>query len=99
MVLEMATAGLLCLGGTGPFFTKAYPVHPAWPWANLLLVVLVWAVTFFVQVPQHNALTSGFSTDKINHLVAGNWWRTWLWTIRMLLVLAWLSRFIVAHPE
>lgn len=55
--------------------------------AGLLLVVVLWLVTAFVQVPQHGRLGAGFDEATIAALVAGNWIRTVLWTLRV--PLAW----------
>jgi hypothetical protein len=54
---------------------------------GLLLVVVLWLVTAFVQVPQHGRLGAGFDETTIAALVAGNWIRTVLWTLRV--PLAW----------
>jgi hypothetical protein len=55
--------------------------------AGLLLVVVLWLVTAFVQVPQHGRLGAGFDETTIAALVAGNWIRTVLWSLRV--PLAW----------
>ncbi len=49
---------------------------------NLLSVLLIWAVTFFVSVPLHNKLQNGYDLKTINRLVRTNWLRTVLWTMR-----------------
>lgn len=54
--------------------------------AGIVLVVVIWASTFLVQVPQHEALLSEFNADIHRKLVAGNWIRTIAWTARGLLV-------------
>ncbi len=49
---------------------------------NLSLVALIWASTFFIQVPLHNKLTKGFDASAHRSLVLSNWIRTILWTLR-----------------
>jgi hypothetical protein len=49
---------------------------------NTLLILFVWAITFFRAVPLHSAL--GIEEDHLPisaRLVAINWWRTGLWTL------------------
>lgn len=54
---------------------------------GLVLVGLVWGVTFFVSVPQHGVLSRGFEAEAHRLLVMTNWWRTLLWSLRGGLVL------------
>ena len=56
---------------------------------NLAIVIALWALTFFVSVPLHNKLVSGFDLETINKLVLTNWPRTILWTLRVVLVSLW----------
>lgn len=76
MLLELASSVLLV-------FVRPASV-PAWlTWLGLVLVLLIWVITFVIQVPQHNRLANaGFSLTVIQALVAGNWLRTILWTLR-----------------
>ena len=53
-----------------------------------LLVVGLWGTTFFVQVPQHDLLSQGKSEETVRDLVAGNWIRTVLWSVRCLWLFA-----------
>lgn len=55
--------------------------------ASLAVVVTIWAVTFFVQVPLHNQLLAGKDLGLIQELVQGNWIRTGLWTLKLGLAL------------
>ena len=59
---------------------------------GLILVLIIWASTFFVQVPLHEKLSKGFDADMHQRLVWTNWIRTAAWTLRGTLVLwiAWL---------
>lgn len=57
--------------------------------AGFLLLLVIWASTAFLQVPQHNRLALGFDTAAYRKLVATNWVRTTAWSLRGLLT-AWL---------
>ena len=49
---------------------------------NLLLVLLMWGLTFRIFVPLHRKIAEGKVTDSVlNALVAKNWTRTVGWTI------------------
>ncbi|OBX26889.1 hypothetical protein LX77_00678 [Gelidibacter algens] len=49
---------------------------------NLLLVVLLWALTFIQFVPLHKKIADNKATPALlKRLVARNWWRTILWTV------------------
>lgn len=50
----------------------------------LVLVGLIWASTFLIQVPDHNALGEGKDDLLIDRLVKTNWIRTILWTAKAL---------------
>lgn len=49
---------------------------------GLVLVVVIWISTFFVQVPLHEKLAGGFDENAYRSLVNTNWIRTILWTLR-----------------
>jgi len=51
-------------------------------WAGLMLLTLIWASTFAVQVPLHDRLRSGFDDFTWRWLVTSNWFRTTAWTVR-----------------
>lgn len=51
------------------------------------LVIMIWLVTFFIQVPLHNKLSRGRDTRAIKRLVTSNWIRTILWTFKAILSL------------
>ena len=46
---------------------------------NLSLVALIWIITFLLQVPSHNKLSTGKSIAEIEKLVSGNIFRVYLW--------------------
>ena len=82
MVLELALAIWLAWAGRA-----ALPGGAGW-W-SLGLVALVWAATFFISVPFHNRLETGFDYIAIDGLTRTNWLRTLAWTARVVL-LGWL---------
>jgi hypothetical protein len=49
------------------------------------------ASTFLVQVPLHERLSAGWDAAAHQRLVASNWVRTVLWTVRAVLVAAMLA--------
>jgi hypothetical protein len=61
---------------------------------SLALVLLIWAVTFFISVPFHNRLAQGFDYISIDGLVRTNWLRTLAWTARLALLSYMLWRLI-----
>jgi hypothetical protein len=59
-------------------------------WAGFAIVVAIWVATLLLSIPCHQKFcTAGFSETTYVSLVAGNWLRTVLWSIRSVLV-AWL---------
>ncbi|HST60718.1 MAG TPA: hypothetical protein VLK84_18605 [Longimicrobium sp.] len=87
MLLELATGVWLAL--------RPSPIFPASAaWAGLALLALVWASTFFLQVPQHRRLEAGFDAAAHRRLVQSNWIRTVGWTLRGILLLANLPRLL-----
>ncbi|MEZ4370030.1 MAG: hypothetical protein R3B07_04365 [Polyangiaceae bacterium] len=85
MLLELGSLlGLLWLRPPG--------VPATWLWLNLALLGIIWVSTFLVQVPCHNALTSGFDPVVHQRLVSSNWIRTVGWSVRGLLVFWLLNR-------
>lgn len=78
MILELATASVL-------LFTS-----PDWPHAvSIASVGALWLLTAFVSVPIHNQLERGGANATLIHrLVATNWWRTLIWTARLVFLLS-----------
>lgn len=75
MLVELATACLLIV--------SAPSVLPRWAAVTgLVLIVLIWLSTAFLQVPCHNQLMNGFDEATYRKLVSTNWIRTILWTAR-----------------
>ena len=80
MLVEFATAAALLVIAPGILSV-----------AGAVLLGLVWASTFFVQVPLHSRLERGHAPALVRRLVATNWLRTGLWTARGVLALLLLS--------
>jgi hypothetical protein len=55
--------------------------------AGVVLLAIVWASTFLLQVPRHGILAGGFDAAAHQGLVATNWLRTAAWTARGILAL------------
>lgn len=84
MLAELLIGGWLAL----------QPFTGSWRWINYAgygCVLLIWAVTFLVAIPLHNKLASeGYKAEIIDNLVAVNWLRTVLWTVRTALLFSML---------
>ncbi len=76
MLVELGLALYLAYRSGGTF---------TWLFA-LVLVLLIWAHTFFLAVPLHNRLGLGFDGAVAEQLVRVNWWRTALWTLKAMWV-------------
>ena len=63
-------------------------------YTGLALIIIIWASTFFVQVPVHTKLAEGFDADAHRWLVTSNWARTVLWSARAVLVAMWVGQRI-----
>ncbi|QDU94656.1 hypothetical protein [Lignipirellula cremea] len=67
---------------------------------NLLLLLVIWWSTWFVQVPLHHALSKQFSDELLDRLVRTNWLRTVCYSLRTALLLGlfymWLEYFPAA---
>ena len=59
---------------------------------SLILVILIWTSTFFIQVPYHNVISKGFNEKTISRLILSNWIRTTLWLAK-LMALVFLGNF------
>ncbi len=81
MLIELGTGIWLALtiGGSGV---------SAWlAWGGLILLLVIWMMTFCVHVPQHGRLLRGFDPIVHARLVATNGIRTAAWTLRSLFVI------------
>jgi hypothetical protein len=80
MVIELVTAALL-------FVYPPDGIDEIFLWLGLLLAGVVWASTFFLQVPFHEKLAGGFDPAAHAALVKTNWIRTVAWSLRGVLIL------------
>ncbi len=80
MIIELATAIYFA-------YAPLENIDYRYFWGGLALVLIIWASTFFVQVPLHEKLAVSFDADVQNRLVWTNWIRTIAWTLRGILVL------------
>lgn len=85
MIVELVTALLLCR-----WPPAALPLSCLW--VGFALAVAIWLATFFLSVPQHTLLAAGFNEEAHHALVATNWIRTALWSVRALLLLYLVAR-------
>ncbi len=78
MFVELGTSLLL-------WFYRPDSISNAWVIVGIALVLLIWASTFFIQVPLHGELLKGYNSDVCRQLVFGNWIRTIAWSLRGIL--------------
>jgi hypothetical protein len=64
--------------------TLAWGAAPVWFWRGMFgLLLIAWASTALWQGPLHRRLSNeGLRLKLVQELVAGNWLRTLVWTIR-----------------
>lgn len=61
--------------------------HSLLPTAGILILILIWAVTFTVMIPLHARLqTDGFQPAIHRRLLYWNWVRTIAWSLRGILM-------------
>jgi hypothetical protein len=80
MIAEAATAIGLLLFSWGSQYRGVMLL-------GLLLLVVIWASTAFIQVPCHKKLNKGLDLSAAHRLVRTNWIRTVAWTARGLLAI------------
>jgi len=62
---------------------EVYHAQSAISWIHLVLVIVIWASTFGMQVPLHQKLSAQFSLDIVKSLIRTNWIRTIAWTAKL----------------
>jgi len=73
----------LMVAELGLALIRAYHERTPVAFAGLLLVLVIWGQTFFIQVPLHQRLlTETDPAATLRALVASNWGRTLTWTLR-----------------
>jgi hypothetical protein len=84
MLTEFLTGALLILPGLRPEYLPAPAAILA-----LLLLIYIWFITFFRQLPRHQVLVQcRYNGKVVDALVRINWSRTGLWSARAV-ILAW----------
>ena len=53
--------------------------------AQVILIGAVWGMTFFISVPLHKRLSTGYDVQAVTRLTATNWLRTFGWSLISLL--------------
>lgn len=86
MLVELLTAAALIW-----FAPKALPMSLIG--TNAALIALIWASTFFWQVPLHVQLAEQFSETAHSQLVNSNWLRTIAWSVRAGIVMRMFQLF------
>lgn len=61
---------------------------------NLILLAIIWLLTWFVEVPKHKILESGFNVKSYKTLMITNLTRTVLWAFRVIIVVIMLDYII-----
>ena len=84
MLAELITGIMLFLdkSSKSPFLT-----------ISIIILVLIWLITGVFFTKAHTELIAGYQELVVNQLVAMNWIRTLLWTLRLLL----LTCFVYLH--
>ena len=84
MLAELITGIMLFLdkSSKSPFLT-----------ISIIILVLIWLITGVFFTKAHNELIAGYQELVVNQLVAMNWIRTLLWTLRLLLLIG----FVYLH--
>ncbi len=83
MLVEAITAVVIAVNASDDSAPLAIP--------GLVLVVVIWLSTAFVQAPLHRRLIRGFDDRLARRLVASNWIRTAAWSARSVVALGLLS--------
>jgi len=72
----------LMLGQLGIATFQLFEIRNAFTMGSMLLITLVWAITFLQFVPMHGKIAKDtFNEDLLDKLVHRNWWRTLIWTL------------------
>ena len=77
MIIELITSGVLW------FHSETFSINSI----GFYLVLSIWVSTAFLSVPAHSKLSSGKNDEQIDKLIHTNWVRTFLWTLKSVLML------------
>jgi hypothetical protein len=78
MLIEALTGVLLLV----PSWSALPPGATRALWIGAALLIVVWGITFGINVPQHARLANGFDARVHRQLVASHWVRTAAWCAR-----------------
>jgi hypothetical protein len=90
---------------TVELFSSAWLAWKPLPGQEVILITgcvfvgLIWASTFFLQVPMHDQLSEAFNADIHASLVQTNWIRTVLWSTRSALMIWVLANVLLSRSE
>ena len=62
--------------------------------SNLVIVLLIWLVTFAFSVPCHSRLSKSKNGSSIRKLISTNWLRTVLWTLKSFILAFWFKNLL-----
>ena len=79
MLCEILTAIALCVFNEALSYNQPFLI-------SIVALGLIWLSTFAVQVPLHSKLAEGWSEEHIRTLIRTNWFRTILWTVRIIIL-------------
>jgi hypothetical protein len=91
----------MLIEGVSAFFLLLYrpaAISATHAWLGVVLLLLIWFSTAFLQVPQHTLLAQGFDPGAHRFLVLSNWLRTVAWTMRGALVL-WMLTSVMKNEH
>tara|TARA_Y100000814_G_scaffold292048_1_gene269767 strand:- start:3056 stop:3481 length:426 start_codon:yes stop_codon:yes gene_type:complete len=54
---------------------------------SLILLLCIWLTTFIIMVPSHNILSRKNDSKEIKKLININWVRTFLWSVKLIVML------------
>ena len=54
---------------------------------SLILLLCIWLTTFIIMVPSHNILSRKKDSKEIKKLININWVRTFLWSVKLIVML------------
>lgn len=73
MITELVTSGILA------FLSEQHAVLNIF---GFIIIILIWLVTFTIQVPLHGKLSNGYDKPAAQKLIKTNWIRTILWSFK-----------------
>ncbi len=83
-IFWIVAPAMLVEGITGLWLAISLPRggRRVWIRLGLFLIAVIWLSTVFIQIPLHEALQTKFLQSDLDRLVATNWLRTIVWSLR-----------------